>query len=292
MQTPVTPGHEFCGEVVAGSRPGFSIGDNVTAEQVVACGQCLYCQRDMRWLCAPHDVFGFHTNVNGGLAEYMIFPARAIVYKLPNSLPPGHQVYIEPLSCAVHGVERADIQLNDVVVIAGCGPIGLGMVATAKRRGPSRIVAVDCLEDRLGIARECGADVTLQVGKDDIVKTVQEMTGGYGCDVYMEASGNPASVKQGLAACRKGATFVEFSVFKDETTVDWTIIGDTKELTIKGGHCSGRKGYEVAIDMLESGILPIDRIVSHSLSLTDIVDGINLVKDGSHSVKVTIDPTL
>lgn len=228
VQTPVTPGHEFCGVVVLGDRPGFEIGDFVTAEQVVACGECLYCRKGLRWLCEPHDVFGFHTNVHGGLAEYMVFPAHAIVHKLPRSLQVNEQVYVEPLSCAVHGVERADIQLGDVVVVAGCGPIGLGMVAAAKRRGPARIVAIDCIENRLDIARECGADVLLKVGKDDVVESIREMTGGYGCDAYLEATGNPASVKQGLDVCRKAATFVEFSVFKNETTVDWTVIGDTK----------------------------------------------------------------
>lgn len=142
----------------------------------------------------------------------------------------------------------------------------------------------------MDIARKCGADVLLQVGKDDVVRRVQELTDGYGCDVYLEASGSPSSVKQGLAACRKGATFVEFSVFKDETSVDWTVIGDTKELTIKGGHCSGDKGYEVAINMLSEGSMPIDSIVSHSLPLTDITNGLNMVSDGQGSVKVSIDP--
>lgn len=278
--------------MAAGSRDGFSIGDYVTAEQVVACGRCLYCRKGQRWLCLPHDVFGFHTNVNGGLAQYMIFPAHAIVYKLPRSLSTAEQVYVEPLSCAVHGVERADIGLGDIVVIGGCGPIGLGMIAAAKQRGPCRIVAVDRFEGRLNIARACGADVLLQVGKVDVVKSVQEMTGGYGCDVYLEASGSPSGVKQGLSACRKGATFLEFSVFNDETTVDWTIIGDTKELTIKGGHCSGDKGYKVAIDMLHKGLLPVEKIVSHCLPLDDIVDGIQLVTEGTKSVKVSVDPSM
>lgn len=228
VQTPVIPGHEFCGVVVLGDRPGFEVGDSVTAEQVVACGQCLYCLKGMRWLCAPHDLFGFHTNVHGGLAEYMVIPAHAIVYKLPRSLQVSEQVYVEPLSCAVHGVERADVQLDDIVVVAGCGPIGLGMIAAAKRKAPARTVAVDRMESRLEIARECGADVLLRVGRDDVVSSVKEMTNGYGCDVYLEASGNPASVRQGLEVCRKAATFVEFSVFKHETTVDWTVIGDTK----------------------------------------------------------------
>lgn len=129
VETPVTPGHEFVGVVVemgegAGEKHKVSLGSQVTCEQVLACGTCLYCRMGKRWLCAPHDIFGFHKRSQGGCAEYMVFPENAIVYEIPSSLPPEIAVYVEPLSCSVHGVERGDIQLGDTVVVSGCGPIG------------------------------------------------------------------------------------------------------------------------------------------------------------------------
>ncbi|CAN8073953.1 unnamed protein product [Agarophyton chilense] len=290
VQTPVIPGHEFCGQVLVSNREGIEVGQYVTAEQVVACKECFYCKKGMRWLCAPHDIFGFHTNVHGGMAQFMKIPAKAIIHVFPNSLNTSDMVYTEPLSCSVHGVERADIALGDVVVVSGCGPIGLGMVAAGRLRGPSRLVAIDLDDKRLDIARECGADVVLNPTRDNVVQTVMDMTSGYGCDVYMEAAGAPSSVIQGLQSCRKGATMVEFSVFGKATTVDWTIIGDTKELVIKGGHCSGDRGYANAIDMLKKGLMPTDRIVSHSYPLDDVVEAIGMVSDGSKSIKVTVDP--
>lgn len=246
----------------------------------------------MRWLCVPHDIFGFHTNVNGGLAEYMVLPARARVHKLPNQLGVDQQVLVEPLSCAVHGVERAGIEMGDVVVVSGTGPIGLGMVAAAKRRFPGRLVAVDMMDERLDIARECGADICLNPSKENAVEKIKQITGGIGCDVYLEAAGHPSSVQQGLQMCRKAATFVEFSVFGSAVTVDWTVIGDTKELNIKGGHLSGERGYEVAIAMLAEGSMPTERIVSHNFPLGDMLEGFSQVKNGKGSVKVTVDPTL
>jgi erythritol/L-threitol dehydrogenase len=222
----------------------------------------------------------------------MIFPGHSIVYKLPNHLSPAESVYVEPLSCAVHGVERADIGFGDCVVVSGCGPIGLGMVAAARMRSPQRLIALDCQDSRLELARACGADIVLNPTKDDVVRTIREMTGGYGCDVYLEAAGSPASVVQGLHSCRKAATYVSFSVFNNETAVDWTIIGDTKELNIRGGHCSGDTGYKVAIDMLASGSLPLDRIVTHALPLSEIVSGLEMVSKPTDSVKVTIDPQI
>lgn len=297
VETPVTPGHEFVGVVAAmgegaAAKHDVEIGDAVTAEQVVACGNCLYCEKGMRWLCAPHHIFGFHTCVHGGLAEYMVFPAHCIVHKIPKSIPPEESVYVEPLSCAVHGVELADIGHDDCVVVSGCGPIGLGMVAAAKMRSPQRVVAIDCLDYRLDVARECGADIVLNPTKTDVVSQIQKISGGYGCDVYLEAAGNPASVVQGLNACRKAATYVSFSVFSKETAVDWTIIGDTKELNIRGGHCSGDTGYSAAIDMLAKGSIPVRSIVKSPLALTETVMGLEMVSKPRDSMKVTIDPSL
>lgn len=211
--------HEFVGVVMDAGTGGLShhkvsIGDQVTAEQVLACGRCLYCRKSLRWLCERQDVFGFRKIVPGGVCEYMVFPASALVHKIPRRVPSSESVYVEPLSCSVHGVERAGIELGDVVVVSGCGPIGLGMIAAARMRGPSRLVALDYVESRLEIARECGADIVMNPMKSDVLKMIREMTDGYGCDVYMEASGNPESVVQGIHACRKAGTFVEFSVFK------------------------------------------------------------------------------
>lgn len=292
MQTPVTPGHEFCGVIAASRRKGFEVGEEITAENVVACRECLYCQKGLRWLCEPHDIFGFHTNVDGGVAEYMKIPVKAIVHKFPKGMSVEDMVLAEPLSCSVHGVERGELQLGDVVVVGGCGPIGLGMVCAARKRGPARLIAVDMNEKRLDIARECGADMVINGSTEDVVQTVKEMTGGYGCDVYLEASGDSSGVVQGLMCLRKAGTMVEFSVFEKPTVVDWTVVGDTKEMTIKGGHCSGDKGYEVAIGMLASGNIPSSRIVTHSVAIDEAVDALQLVGGGDQSVKVTVDPQL
>ena len=94
------------------------------------------------------------------------------------------------------------------------------------------------------------------------------MTGGYGCDVYIEATGNPVGVSQGLGMIRKLGRFVEFSVFGKEATVDWSIIGDRKELDVRGAHLSPYT-YPVAIDLLERGLVTSKGIVTHSYKLSD-----------------------
>jgi threonine dehydrogenase-like Zn-dependent dehydrogenase len=293
-QAPVTPGHEFVGDVVAlgegaAEKYGFAIGDRAISEQIVPCWQCRYCQRGQYWMCQVNDIYGFRQRTFGAMAEYMLFPAGALNYKVPTSIPAEHAAFIEPLACSIHAVQRGGIEVQDVVVIAGAGPLGLGMVAAAKLKAPRLLIALDFSNDRLETAKLCGADIGLNPGEVDVVDEVMKLTDGYGCDVYLEATGHPAAVESGLHMIRKLGTFVEFSVMREPVTVDWTIIGDSKELNVHGSHL-GPYCYPVAIKMLAEGRLPMDRIVTHTLPLADFQRGIHLVASGTESIKVTLQP--
>ena len=293
-QPPVIPGHEFVGEVVAlgeaaAEKYGLALGDVAVSEQIVPCWECRFCRRGQYWMCQVHDIYGFRQRTFGAMARYMKFPAGSLNYKVPRSIAPKHAAFIEPLACSIHAVERGEIEFEDVVVIAGCGPLGLGMVAAARRKDPRLLIALDLSDDRLDVATACGADMTMNPANVDAVEAVRNLTEGYGCDVYIEATGSPKSVVQGLHMVRKLGTFVEFSVFRDATTVDWTIIGDTKELNIHGAHLSPYT-YPIAIDMLEKGLLPMDRIITHSLPMKSYVEGLEMVSAGSESIKVTLEP--
>ncbi|MEZ4736400.1 MAG: alcohol dehydrogenase catalytic domain-containing protein [Caldilineaceae bacterium] len=293
-QPPVIPGHEFVGTVVAlgegaGAKYGLALGDTAVSEQITPCWECRYCKRGQYWMCQVHDIYGFRQKAFGAMAPYMRFPANAINYKVPASIPTAHAAFIEPLACSIHAVQRGEIELDDVVVIAGVGPLGLGMVAAARLKNPRLLIAVDLSDDRLALAQACGADLGLNPNKVDVVDEVRKLTDGYGCDVYIEATGHPSAVEQGLHAICKLGTFVEFSVMREPVTVDWTIIGDTKELNLHGAHLSPYT-YPIAIDMLAKGLLPMERIITHRLPLTEFQHGINLVASGKESIKVTLQP--
>jgi threonine dehydrogenase-like Zn-dependent dehydrogenase len=293
-QAPIIPGHEFVGTVVAlgegaGEKHNLAIGDRAVSEQIVPCGDCRYCQRGQYWMCDVHNIYGFRKATFGAMAEYMKFPEKALNYKIPETIPAHHAAFIEPLACSIHAVQRGNIEFQDVVVIAGAGPLGLGMIAAARKKNPTLLISLDLSDKRLEIARACGADIGLNPSNIDVIDEVRALTEGYGCDVYIEATGHPAAIQQGLQMIRKLGTFVEFSVLREPVTVDWTIIGDTKELNIHGSHL-GPNCYPVAIKMIEQGLLPIDDIVTHRLPLTDFQKGIDLVADGSKSIKVTLEP--
>jgi threonine dehydrogenase-like Zn-dependent dehydrogenase len=223
------------------------------------------------------------------MAQYMRFPKEAINYKVPKDIPIEKAVLIEPYACSKHGVDRAKIGLEDVVVIAGAGVIGLGMVGTAKRYNPKTLVVVDLKDSRLEMAKAFGADVVMNPTKVNVPEELQKMTDGYGCDIYIEVSGHPASVQQGLESLRKLGTFVEFSVFKDMTTVDWSIISDRKELDVLGGHLSPYC-YKPVIEWIQSGDLPTDGVVTHKLPLKDWEKGFKMVDKGDESIKVILMP--
>lgn len=294
VKAPVIPGHEFFGRVVeagpgAAQHFGVDMGERVIAEQIVPCNRCRYCTSGKYWMCEVHNIFGFQREVaDGGMAEYMRIPPTARVHKVPESLSLEDAAMIEPMACAIHAVNRGDIQLDDVVVIAGAGPLGLSMVQVAHLKTPKKLVVIDLAPQRLALALAFGADVVINPEKDDVLAIIRALTGGYGCDVYIEATGAPVGVRQGLDLVRKLGRFVEFSVFGKETGVDWSIIGDRKELNVLGAHL-GPYCYPIAIDLLARGLMTSRGIVTHAFSLSEWEEAFRLA-NSLDSIKVLLKP--
>ena len=161
------------------------------------------------------------------------------------------------------------------------------MVVGAKLRHPRTLVAVDSYASRLEVAKNCGADLVIDVSHEDPLSTIMDLTDGYGCDVYFDATGHPSGVAQGLSMLRKAGRFVEYSVMREPATVDWTVIGDSKELDVRGAHL-GPYCWPPAIDLLQQGVLPMDQIVTHQLPIDEFERGLTLVADGRDSVKVSL----
>lgn len=270
-ETPFTPGHEFVGEIVAKGRniaEDFAVGDRVVSEQIVPCGKCRYCRDGRYWLCNPHNVYGFKNYLNGGMAEYIRLPKGSINYVISKDLPIEKAVLIEPYACSLHGVRRAEIQVDDVVVLAGAGTLGLGMVGAIKQRNPKMLIVLDMVDGRLDKAKEFGADVVINPSKVNALEQVMKYTNGNGCDVYLEVTGHPSAVQQGLDMIAKGGRFVEFSVMSGMSTVDWSIIGDAKEIEIRGSQLSPYC-FQTTIENITNGTAPTDGVVSHVFLLKD-----------------------
>jgi threonine dehydrogenase-like Zn-dependent dehydrogenase len=294
IKAPMIPGHEFLGHVVemgenVAKKGSVKLGDRLISEQIVPCWECRFCKRGEYWMCEKHDVYGFQNNVNGGFAEYMRYPKEGINHQVPQDLPIEKAILIEPYACSAWCVKRANIQWDDVVVLAGAGTLGLGMVGAAKLHSPKKLVVMDTKPDRLELAKKFGADLVLNPLNDDVVKIVKEMTNGYGCDIFIEATGHPNAVVQGLQMIRKLGRFVEFSVFSHDVTVDWSIISDRKQLDILGVHLAPYC-YPFVIDAIGDGRLPTEGVVTHRLPLEEYEKGIAMMKKGDKSLKILLEP--
>ena len=294
VKAPVVAGHEFFGyvhEIGVGAAEHFDVklGDVIIAEQIVPCNKCRFCKTGSYWMCEKHDIFGFQKDsADGGMADYMRIPANALVHKIPHEMSLENAAVIEPLACAIHTVDRADIRLDDVVVIAGAGPLGLLMAQIAVLKTPKKLIVIDMADERLAQAKTYGADITINPKTEDAIAIVKSLTGGYGCDVYIEATGYPSGVTQGLQMIRKLGRFVEFSVFGQETTADWSIIGDRKELDVRGSHLSPYC-YPIAIDLLMRGKVTSKGIVTHSYALSQWDEALELSAQ-PHAIKVLLKP--
>ncbi len=294
IKAPMIPGHEFIGVAVEVgenvlAKGEFKVGDRLISEQIVPCWNCRFCDEGEYWMCEKHDVYGFQNNVNGGMAEYMRFPKEALNYHIPSDLPIEKAILVEPYACSVHAVNRGNIQLRDVVVLAGAGTLGLGMVGAARLKNPSKLIVLDTKPERLELAKKFGADMVIDPLEEDAVKIVKDLTGGYGCDVYIEATGSPVGVEQGLQMIRKLGRFVEFSVFSKDVTVDWSIISDRKELDLLGSHL-GPYCYPFTIEAIADGRLLTEGVVTHQLPLEKYQEGFDLMAKGDSSLKILLIP--
>lgn len=291
IEAPCIGGHEFFGEVVEKGKnvTKVDIGERILAEQILPCGECKYCREGNYWMCQPHHIFGFKHDAEGGFAEYMKFPKNSVIHKIPDEMTDEQATLVEPYACGMHAVERGNIGYEDVVVISGLGTIGLAMICAAKIKAPKLVIGLDLRKERLDKAKEFGADMIIDPSKEDVMAKVMELTGGYGCDVYIEASGSPVSVSQGLNIVRNMGRYVQFGVFAKDVTADWNIIGDTKHMDVVGSHLSGHC-YAPVMKGMVNGSMKTDGVLSHKFPLLDWEKAFEVAEKDPTAFKVSLIP--
>lgn len=209
---PLIMGHEAAGEIVAiGPKvERWRVGDRVTFDSTISCGICDYCRTGQVNLCENRRVVGVapaEYRQHGAFAELLCVPAR-ILYALPDSLSFPHAAMIEPVSIAVHAVQRIRIAPTDTAVVVGAGMIGLFVIQVLRWAGARQIIAVDLAENRLTLAKELGATHTLKSDAGDVVAAVAQLTGGRGADCAFEVVGIGATLNLAIATLRRGGAAV------------------------------------------------------------------------------------
>lgn len=291
IEAPCIGGHEFHGVVAEKGKnvTKVEIGDRILAEQILPCGECKFCRQGNYWMCQPHRIFGFKHEAEGGFAEYMKLPKNSVIHKLPDELTDDQATLVEPYACGMHAVERGNIGYEDIVVISGLGTIGLAMICAAQTHSPKMVIGLDLRQERLDKAKEFGADLVINPAKENVQEIINSLTDGYGCDVYIEASGSPASVPQGLNLVRNMGRYVQFGVFAKDVTADWNVIGDTKHMDVVGSHLSGHC-YNAVIKGMVNGTMKTNGILSHRFALTDWEKAFEVAEKDPAAFKVALIP--
>lgn len=317
---PVLLGHENVGIVhqlgVDVDRDFFGnplkVGDRaVVIAAGGSCGRCYYClvaEAPGYCLNRASGRPSFETTsgesvhvFGGGYAEYVRLQApNYTIFK--TDLDPRVAVLLEPISNSIHGFERTPIRLGDTVVIQGCGGIGLPAVAVARLSGAGRVIVVGGPKGRLELARECGADLCIDIAElpdpADRIRAVREATqGGLGADVVVGATGIAATVTEAIEFLRPGGQLCEIGNATDSGEVAFSpyrhMVSKRSVLVGIGG--TNAKHYAMALRVLERGGFPYREMVSHTLPLDRVGAGIDALSgsyrlDDRDAIKIAVAP--
>lgn len=331
-------GHEFVGEVVETGKDVTNLkkGDRVVVPFPIACGQCYYCQHDLWSLCdntnpnawmvekmwghSPAGIYGYSHLLGGyagGQAEYVRVPfANVGPLKLPDAVTDDQAVMLaDVFPTGYQAAENCGIQPGDVVAVFGCGPVGQFAIQSAHMLGAERVIAIDRVPERLMMAARNSNVETINYEDQDVISTLNEMTGGRGPDACIEAvgmeahgtgldalydkleqtlrleTGRPTALRYALLACRKGGTVSLAGVFGG--FVDKIPIGAAmnKGLQIRTGQTHVHRYLRPLLKRIQDGEIDPSFIVTHRLSLDEAPHGYKIFRDKQDDcVKVLLKP--
>jgi len=288
-------GHEMVGEIVHAGQDvrGFAAGDRITLATTVACGECPYCARNLGNLCPNAKPISY--DYDGAFAEYLAIPRAAVsggnVIKVPDSVDDEYAALAEPLSCAINAQELAGVGSGDKVLIIGGGPLGALHAALAKAIGAADVAVVERSELRLSLLRKIEGLTVIDGVHEDVSQVVSERTSGLGADVVIVCAPTRQAQEDSLQYARKGGAISLFaSLPKGEAdiTLDSRAI-HYGELRVVGASDSRPEHVRRAIELMAGGKIDLRGIVTHRVSLEDIHQGLELMKN-TQSLKVMVYP--
>lgn len=261
---PVVMGHEASGVVerTGAAVRGIREGDRVAFDSMISCGKCGFCRSGRINLCDHRQVLGVSCGEyrrHGAFAEYVAVPQH-IVYKLPDTLSFEHAAMIEPVSVAVHAVDITPVKLGDTAVVVGAGMIGLLTIQAARLAGCAQIIAVDLEDSKLAVARENGADLTVNPKKEDVPAFLREATRGRGADVAFEAVGASEPVQTAIASVRKGGTVTLIGNIRPSIELPLQSVV-TREVRLQGS-CASSGEYPACIALMGRGSIQVAPMLS------------------------------
>jgi len=288
-------GHEFAGviERVGSAVKGFSEGQPVGVAPNWGCGHCAPCRRGMANYCAEYQAFGITRD--GSHAQWVRIPSEVIaqgnILPLPDDISWSGVSLAEPLSCVLGGQTAVRLSTGESVLVYGAGPMGLLHILAARAAGAAIIIAVDPNPERLAMARRLGATHAVKPDTEDIRAHVAEITGGDGLDAVITAVPVPEIVPEGLSLLGIFGRLCLFAGLPKDRAIaglDGNLI-HYKNLIVTGTTGGCNADYAKALDLITSGAVPVEGIISHRFSLEQLSEAYETALAG-RGMKIVIAP--
>lgn len=290
-------GHEYTGEVCSLGEgvTAYKEGDRVAVEPHKGCGHCINCIRGLYTTCLNygkieegHRHYGF--TFNGGYAEYAVCHINSL-HKFSEKLSYEKATLITTAGTALYGIQRAGwIWPGETVVVVGPGPIGLMAAKLAKTCGAGKVIVTGTRESRLSVAREIGADVTINIKEQDVVKEVLKETNGLLADMVIESSGTAGGAQQAIELVKKSGRVVLEGMYKEPVTVNLNKVVQFN-IQMAGGKAEGESVIDRIVPLMEDGRLDVDSILTHEFSLDNINEAMDTyVNRVGGAIKVVVKP--
>ncbi|NLX44971.1 MAG: alcohol dehydrogenase catalytic domain-containing protein [Treponema sp.] len=290
-------GHEYAGTIVelGEAVDEFVLGDRVTVEVHKGCGRCRNCIDGKYTACLNygnlakgHRANGFTTN--GGFAEYAVNHVNTIS-KIPDNISFDEATIITTAGTALFGIEHTGgFVAGDSVAVVGPGAIGLMAVQCAKALGAGKVILTGTRDERLNLGKKLGADVVINLNKEDPIAAVKRETGGYGADLVLLTAGNSASLQQAIRIVRKGGDIVLVAHFEDTVSADLGIcVQNSNNLyTVRG---EGKRCVHRALELMRMGKIQAKDLLTHSYPLDQIQEAFRvfMAREGG-AIRIVLHP--
>lgn len=288
---PLIPGHELVGtvETLGEGVTRFALGEQVTVNPNIYCGQCDYCLAGQLILCS--NAKGLGSNYPGFFAEYVVVAAQ-LVFSV-EGIDPDTAVFTEPAACAMHGVETLSPRPGSTALVFGAGPTGLLLAQLLKSSGVAHVTVAAPTEFKLETARRLGVDRTVLIDRSDPAGNqtkLRDASGTDGYDYVVEATGSTDVGDICVPLTRNGGTVMVYGVTRNEDVVKvHSFDVFRREITIKGSFAE-MTSFAAAIRALSSGQAKTDGIITHRFSLDDYGKALNTLAEDHSAHKVLIVP--
>lgn len=285
---PVTQGHEVSGivEALGEGVSQYSVGQKVTIQPQVVCGECHPCRHGKYNLCENLKVMGFQTT--GTASEYFAVAAEKLL-PLPENMSLDEGAMLEPLAVAVHAAAQAGDLAGKKIAVLGAGPIGILVAQTVKGMGAQQVLITDISDLRLEKAKECGADFVVNTKKTAFEAAILAAFGPDRADIIYDCAGNNITMEQAIHSARKGSVIILVAVFAGKATVDLAVLND-KELDLNTSMMYREPDYLRAISLVQEGKVRLAPLITKHFPFSKYQQAYAYIDENREAVmKVIID---